>query len=406
MLRFPALAFIWLMVATLSAQNVPEAPLPAHIGPYLQHPAADAMSVCLISQTAKTVAIQVRPANPQEKAPAPVTAEALAIPGTPWSRWTARLHGLPAGGRCAYQVIIDGNAGPWLEFRTLDPAAPELRFAVFNDVHDQLATLDRVLAHVPTDSFEFSVLLGDCWNDPQTKNQADRVFRTLDGFVRRLDAGRKPMLYVRGNHDLRGPFAPQLARLFIAPRLRADAPLGEQDVTLTFAAGPAFLLFADTGEDFEKKKEVFNVLRERQTPWLRSELASPAAQGRWRLFLSHIPLFNDNIWNSEHARKVWTDVLAEGKVDAAFAGHDHGWKLLPKNQPLTVRFKASPVDSQFSDGTVTSVPPFPVLIGGGPKPTGKEQGTAMLFKVTPKACSVRLIGAETGALLTQLELTR
>jgi len=55
---------------------------------------------------------------------------------------------------------------------------------------------------------------------------------------------------------------------------------------------------------------------------------------------------------------------------------------------------------------VTSTPPFPVLIGGGPKPAGKEQGTAMLFKVTPKDCSVRLIGAETGALLTQLELTR
>ena len=406
MLRFPALAFIWLMVATLSAQNLPEAPLPAHIGPYLQHPAADAMSVCLISQTAKTVSIQVRPTHAQDKAPAPVTAEALAIPGTPWTRWTARLQGLPAGGQCAYQVIIDGNAGPWQEFRTLNPAAPELRFAVFNDVHDQLATLDRVLAHVPAESFEFSVLLGDCWNDPQTKNQAERVFRTLDGFVRRLDAGRKPMLYVRGNHDLRGPFAPQLARLFAAPRLRADAPLGEQDVTLAFAAGPAFLLFADTGEDFEKKKEVFNVLRERQTPWLRSELASPAAQGRWRLFLSHIPLFNDNIWNSEHARKVWTDVLVEGKVDAAFAGHDHGWKLLPKNQPLTVRFKSSPVDSQFSDGTVTSTPPFPVLIGGGPKPAGKEQGTAMLFKVTAKDCSVRLIGAETGARLTQLELTR
>ena len=364
------------------------------------------MSVCLVSQTAQTVTIQVRPANPQAKAPAPLTAEALPIPGTPWSRWTARLQGLPAGGLSAYQVIIDGKAGPWLEFRTLNPAAPELRFAVFNDVHDQLATLDRVLAHVPTDSFEFSVLLGDCWNDPQTKNQADRVFRTLDGFVRRLDAARKPMLYVRGNHDLRGPFAPQLARLFVAPRLQADAPLGEQDVTLAFAAGPAFLLFADTGEDFEKKKEVFNVLRERQTPWLRSELASPAAQGRWRLFLSHIPLFNDNIWNSEHARKAWTDVLAEGKVDAAFAGHDHGWKLLPKNQPLTVRFKSSPADSQFSDGTVTSTPPFPVLIGGGPKPAGKEQGTAMLFKVTAKDCSVRLVGAETGALLTQLELTR
>ena len=397
---------VWLMVATLSAQNPPEAPLPAHIGPYLQHPAADAMSVCLVSQTAKTVSIQVRPTNAQDKAPAPVTAEALAIPGTPWTRWAARLQGLPAGGLCAYQVIVDGNAGPWQEFRTLNPAAPELRFAVFNDVHDQLATLDRVLAHVPAESFEFSVLLGDCWNDPQTKNQADRVFRTLDGFVRRLDAARKPLLYVRGNHDLRGPFAPQLARLLVAPRLRADAPLGEQDVTLAFAAGPAFLLFADTGEDFEKKKEVFNVLRERQTPWLRSELASPAAQGRWRLFLSHIPLFNDNIWNSEYARKAWTDVLAEGKVDAAFAGHDHGWKLLPKNQPLTVRFKSSPADSQFSDGTVTSTPPFPVLIGGGPKPAGKEQGTAMLFKVTAKDCSVRLVGAETGALLTQLELTR
>ncbi len=406
MLSRPALAIFWLFVATLSAQTVPEEPLPAHIGPYLQHPAADAMSVCLVSRTAKAVAIQIRPANPQDKALAPVSADALVIPGTPWTRWTARLKGLPPGGRCAYQVIIDGIAGPWLEFQTLDPAAEALRFAVFNDVHDQLGTLDRVLAHVPAESFEFSVLLGDCWNDPQTKNQAERVFRTLDGFVRRLDAARKPMLYVRGNHDLRGPFAPQLARLFVAPRLRADAPLGEQDVTLAFAAGPAFLLFADTGEDFEKKKEVFNVLRERQTPWLRSELATPAAQGRWRLFLSHIPLFNDNIWNSEHARKAWTDVLVEGKVDAAFAGHDHGWKLLPKNRPLTVRFKASPVDSQFSDGSVTSIPPFPVLIGGGPKPTGKEQGTAMLFKVTPQACSVRLIGAENGTVLTQLELTR
>ncbi len=401
----PLLLTLLLALPGAQAQSAAEAPLPEHIGPYLQHPTADAITVCVVSRTARAVAFQWRSDRAQPPAKAPV-AEALSIPGTPWTRWSVRLQGLVAGAVPAYRLTIDGREGPWIEFKPIDPAAKELRFAVFNDIHDQLATLDRLLPHAPADTHEFTVLLGDCWNDPQTKNGAERVFRTLDGFVRRLDAARKPMLYVRGNHDLRGPFARQLARLFVAPRLQPEAPLGEQDVTLAFAAGPAFLVFADTGEDFEKQKEVFNTLRDRQTPWLRSELASPAAQGRWRLFLSHIPLFNDNIWNSEHARRAWTPTLEAGRVDAAFAGHDHGWKLLARGQPLSVRFQASPRDSQFLEGTVTSTPPFPVLIGGGPKPSGKEEATVMLFHVTPAACAVRLIGAEAGRELTRLQLTR
>ena len=403
MARSFLLALGLLTVALVQAQTPALPPLPEVIGPYLQSPSVDGISVCLVSRTAKAVLLEARDAQGSRP---PVVAESMAIPGTPWTRWAGRLDKLSPGVRYTYRVNIDGTPGPWLEFRTPDPAAPELRFAVFNDIHDELATLDATLRHTPADSYEFTILLGDCWNDPQTRQEADRVFRTLDGFVRKLDAARKPMLYVRGNHDLRGPFAPLLARLFVAPRLRADAPLVDQDLTFSLAAGPAFLLLADTGEDFEKKKEVFNLLRERQTPWLRSELASPAAQGRWRLFLSHIPLFNDNIWNSEHARRTWTETLAAGKVDAAFAGHDHGWKLLPKGQPLTVRFKASPADSQFVEGVVTSTPPFPVLIGGGPRPRGKEEATAMIFEVTPSRCLVRLIGAANGAELTRLDLTR
>jgi hypothetical protein len=47
-----------------------------------------------------------------------------------------------------------------------------------------------------------------------------------------------------------------------------------------------------------------------------------------------------------------------------------------------------------------------VLIGGGPRPRGKEEATAMIFEVTPSRCLVRLIGAANGAELTRLDLTR
>ncbi len=45
-----------------------------------------------------------------------------------------------------------------------------------------------------------------------------------------------------------------------------------------------------------------------------------------------------------------------------------------------------------------------MLIGGGPSPKGKEEGTVMLLEATPQALEVRMLGAAGGEVLARVRL--
>lgn len=371
---------------------------PPVLPPYLQHPTADGMTVCFLAQGAEQVRVRWSTGAAGELAEGS-DAQGVAVPGTPWTMWRTRLSGLRPGTAVRYAVHHRRQgqadvAGPF-SFRTLDPAAADFRALCVNDVHNREATLAAVMQRVKPDDYAVSFLLGDVWTDPSAKDGAAKVFSTLASCIRLLDASQKPMVLVRGNHEVRGSFARHMAHLFDLPLLRATDGEFDQQWQFALAAGPVWFVGLDGGDDFTKRYEQFQPLRRRQAEWLTGVLERKEGAGAWRVLLVHMPLHNDNIWNSEPCRQMWEPILAGAGIDLALSGHDHGWKSLPKGKTFTITKDKPEADKQDPQARTSwsYTMPWPALIGGGPALQGDEEGTVMLLAADAQALTVRLLGA-------------
>jgi acid phosphatase type 7 len=376
-------------------------PLPRTIGPYLQNPTTSGATVCCLVQGGGTV--QVSGENGES-----LKAQYSQIPGTPWTIWKARLDSLKPAERCTYRVRVEENGGILAETNAevtaLDEKSASTKVIFLNDLHNNRATLEALMKQVKDEDYSLSILLGDCWGDPNPANGADTVFRTLDAYVRMLNAARKPMLLVRGNHETRGGFSGRMAMLFDIPGLDSAQKLDDQTWSFALRAGPAFLLAMDTGEDDDfatdeksyKRPKFWQSYRQRQAPWLKSTLGS-ANGAQWRIFLSHIPLYNPAGWDSEPSRTCWEPLLRDAGLALMLAGHDHQWRSVPAGKEISRAKK----HRDGSTSTETMKPPCPVLIGGGPS---IREGTVMLLEATPARLQVRMLNVE-GKVLAETSLT-
>lgn len=374
--------------------------LPAVLLPYLQNPSGDGITVCFLAQNGVTdVRVLWRRAADSGK-PAQIAAKGTPIGTTPWTIWKARLAPLQAGAAYEYQVRhVQEKAEtttPAFGFQAMDPHAKTFRAAFFNDIHNHAATLEAVMKNVKPEDYEMTFLLGDMWTDPSPAKGAEQVFRSMEAYIRLLHASEKPMIFVRGNHETRGGFAKRMACLFDLPNLDPAAGEFDQQWQFTLQPGPVWFLALDGGDDFTKRFEIFQPLRQRQAQWIKGLLERKEGAGCWRILLTHMPLYNDNIWNSEPCRQMWAPVLAGAGIDLELGAHDHSWKLLPKGKTCEITFNGHYPDQQDPQNRKqwSYTLPWPVMIGGGPAPQGAEEGAVMLLHADQKTLTVRLIGLQ------------
>jgi acid phosphatase type 7 len=403
------------MPVSAATNAAAQAPLPATLLPYLQNPAPDGMTVCFLAQNAAAVTVVLQPTATTSKSE--VVATGASIPGTPWTIWKARLTDLKPGGTYAYQVKyrLDGanTQTPAYQFRALDPQAKSVSFAEVNDIHNNVETLAGVMRWVKADDYEFFVLLGDLWANPDASNGAEKIFRCMQDYVRLCRGSEKPILFVRGNHETIGNFAEKLAYLFDQPGLDPTAKFGDQNWFYALKAGPVWLLALDTGDDFTKRMEVFQPIRQRQADWMRDLFARPAgANAAWRILLAHQPLYNDDWVSSEPSRQMWEPVLKNANIDLEINGHEHClWKQRERGKTYPIEFKGHSSGQQDPQGRkqYTLTPLFPGIIGGGPKegidrPTQLPMdGVVKLVTADEKTLQVRLLAAKDGRLLTEFK---
>jgi len=404
--------------ATAETNSNAQDPLPTTLLPYLQNPAADGMTVCFVAQKAEAVTVVLRlAATTGKKEFAPLGTD---IPGTPWAIWKARLTGLQPGGSYEYQVKyrLDGADAQtaFYRFHTLNPQARTVSFAEVNDIHNNVATLASVMRWVKPEDYDFIVLLGDLWTNPDAKNGAEKVFHCLQDYIRLTHGSEKPLLFVRGNHETLGDFAARMAYLFDLPGLDPKAKFGDQNWYYTLKAGPLWLLAVDAGDNFTMRMEIFQPIRKRQADWMRDLVAHHAgAEAAWRILLCHQPLYNDDWVTSEPSRQLWEPVLKDANIDLEINGHEHClWKQREKGKTYEITLKGHSPDQQDPQNRkhYTLTPPFPGIIGGGPRegidrPTQLPMGGVVkLVTADEKTLRVRLLAGKDGRLLTEFKAQR
>jgi predicted phosphodiesterase len=217
-------------------------------------------------------------------------------------------------------------------FTTLDPAARAVSFAVVTDTHEDVARLRALNKLVDWTTTDFLVHTGDAfhWLDSE-----DQLFRNwLEPTIAGLGP-TKPLMYARGNHELRGPFARALFDY---------VPTIDGRFYYAREAGPVHLLVLDTGED--KADEL---------SWLSEHARSSAHLGGapFRVIAMHQPQWG---WLAD-GNQPWIDLANEAGVDLVIAGHrhrfsytapgpdvPHRYHLLVIGQDQVARVQATPTE--------------------------------------------------------------
>lgn len=276
----------------------------------------------------------------------------------PGQRWFYRVRACPIDFRGAYDIRRgEPIATGVFSFSTFDPHAKQARFVVLNDTHENAVTLARLWEKSSSSPFDFLVWNGDIPND---NYREERMVENYFGAGGQPFASAAPLLFVRGNHDTRGPAARSLPR-FLEP------PGGQ--FYYSFRHGPLAGVVLDGGEDKPDSHPVYAGLgdfvayRREQAAWLEAELQRPHLRtARFRVAFCHIPFWwRNGVFGGDPTdpRAAWHRLLVKRKFAALVCGHTHRHAFFPPDKSK----------------------PYAQFVGGGPKP---EAATLIRGSVTTK----------------------
>ena len=234
----------------------------------------------------------------------------------------------------------------------------------------------------------FLILNGDIIDHSGDPSKFDNIYR----LCAELTGGTKPVVFSRGNHDMRGNFAEKFAEY---------TPNCNGNTYYTFRLGSIWGILLDCGEDKDDSSDEYGFtvacrsFRRRQTAFLKRVIADCKneyeAEGvRTRLVISHIPFSYIHWAPFDIERAVyfeWCALLREHvRPDAMICGHMHnlevwhpGWYTDHLGQPA------------------------PVVIGSTINPNDRSYFAGCGFTFDGH-CITAVFNDSTGAVLRQTEL--
>lgn len=245
------------------------------------------------------------------------------------TRHVVHLSDLSPGTTYSYEVVatrvvklkaywpdkgLDVSAGPY-QFTTFDRNSPSVSFSVITDTHEDVGLINRLNQAIDWESTDFLVHAGDAFHWIDTE---EHIFRA---WLRPTIAGlahTKSLFFVRGNHELRGPFARQLSDY---------VPTTEGRFYYARDAGPVHLMVLDTGEDKPDDTNVYAELnltvpyRAEELAWFREHVETTArvSEAPFRVILMHNPRWG---WLTD-GPDAWVETANAAGVDLVIAGHRH-----------------------------------------------------------------------------------
>jgi len=294
-------------------------------GPYLVDPSETGVTVVWTTDTPSYGAVKFGAGEALDQV-AEAGEHGLLPVGT---RHAVRLRNLEAGKTYRYQAVatrvVKLNAY-WPEkglpvesapasFTTFDRRKTSVSFSVITDTHEVVARIDALMKSIDWTTTDFLAQTGDAFDWLASEDQL--FARWLDPINRGL-AKAKPLVFARGNHEWRGPFARELF-----PYL----PIAEGRFYYTREHGPVRLVVLDSGEHKPDDTNVYSRLN-RNEPYLQEELrwlsAEAKSSPRFRDAPFRVALMHQPNWGSmPDGRARWIATANEAGIDLVIAGHNH-----------------------------------------------------------------------------------
>jgi len=233
-----------------------------------------------------------------------------------------------------------------------DPGAEKILLTVTNDTHARKDVVDPLVARVNTLKPDFHMWNGDVCDSFNSEGQLAQICLCPGDRDKTMASGgwasSRPLLYVPGNHDVRGRHAGSLVKAMSPwPLDRDDPPALNRSSYLAgrycFALrhGPLAVIGLDTGEDKPDRHPAFAGLadyedyRRAQKQWLISALKRPEIKSAPFLIAAcHIPLrglkgHNNGLtlkgfaYYSGQGQAEWMKPLSEANCRLVISGHTH-----------------------------------------------------------------------------------
>ena len=303
---------------------------------------------------------------------------------------------------CAQQMVYRGPFGGSLgkklsksyNFYPVD-AADGISYYSLSDVHQAIDAAAKVAGYSvsPAEKPDFLVLAGDMVSLVETEADAQLAGKLAHA----VTGGEIPVIYARGDGEIRGAFAENLHRY-------VGSKNGNFYYTVTLG-DTVFATVLDLGESHEDGwweyigTAKFDLYRQEQTRMLEDILRREEYKAYpYRMAICHIPIpYVQAGGQFGSFRESWTAMLNEMEIDISLSGHLHElWPLIPDavepNTDLLYAFDYV-FDSGKSPGGCLTDFRFPTFLVG--RRSQNQTGGTQAFG------SSAYIGLHTRADLTQ-----
>ena len=194
--------------------------------------------------------------------------------------------------------------------------ADGLVYYTMTDVHH--ARKGAVAAALSVENLDFLVILGDSVG--MAEYEKDAQYSNL--LAHDVTAGQIPVVYARGNHEIKGAYAESLYK-YVGSK--------NESFYYWFTLSDVFGINLDLGEDHDDGwweyygTDRFTLYREEQTQFLQElAAAKPYENYNYTLVTCHIPIqFVNSRKDHVAAKTEWTALLNQIQPDLAVYGHQH-----------------------------------------------------------------------------------